>query len=292
MITAGGARVTDGSAEKGTIVRHRPAWAPDEIDIERPAAARMYDYYLGGSHNFAADRALAEENMRVWPDVPHIARANRAFLHRAVTHLAEIGVDQFLDLGSGIPTGGNVHDIAYAINPAARTVYVDSDPVAVAHSNALLADVPHAAIVHADLRDPEAVLGDPVLTGRLDLSRPVAVLMVSVLHFVAPVDQPVEVVAAYRDATAPGSYLAVSHATNEYKPERAKQTEDIYSQASHSMIFRNREQILELMSGYELLPPGLVDMIYWRPDPSDTRPDPLGGDVSRYSGLAVVGRRN
>jgi len=184
-----------------------------------------------------------------------------------------------------------VHDISYAINPAARTVYVDSDPVAVAHSKALLADVPHAAIVHADLRDPEAVLGDPALTGQLDLSRPVAVLMVSVLHFVSPADQPTEIVAVYRDATVAGSHLVVSHATNEYLPERAKQTEDIYTQASHSMIFRSRQQVLDLMPGYELLEPGLVDMIHWRPDPQETEPDPLGGDVSRYSGLAVVGRR-
>src|ERR1700722_19921347 len=116
------------SAEKGDTVRHRPTWAPDEIDIERPSAARMYDYYLGGSYNFAADRALAEQNMRAWPDMPHITRANRAFLHRAVAHLSSSGVDQFLDLGSGIPTGGNVHDVARAHNPAARIVYVDVDP--------------------------------------------------------------------------------------------------------------------------------------------------------------------
>src|SRR5258708_4115149 len=118
-------------------MEHRPAWAPDDVDIERPSAARMYDYYLGGSHNFAADRELAEEYMRVLPDMPHIARAQRSVLRRVVTRLAAAGVDQFLDLGSGIPTGGNVHDVARAANPAARTVYVDSGPVAVAHSTTL-----------------------------------------------------------------------------------------------------------------------------------------------------------
>jgi hypothetical protein len=273
-------------------VQHpRPLWAPDEIDIERPAAARMYDFYLGGSHNFAADRALAEENMKVWPDVAHIARANRGFLHRAVAFLAEAGIEQFVDLGSGIPTGGNVHDIAYAANPAARTVYVDSDPVAVAHSNALLAGVSHAVIVHADLRDPDTVLREAARGGFLDFTRPVAVLMVSVLHFVSAADDPVAVVRAYRDATVPGSYLAVSHATNDYRPDRAKQTEGIYAQASHAMTFRSHAEIRALMPGYDLVEPGLVDMIHWRPDPQDTGPDPLGGDVTRYSGLAAVGLR-
>jgi hypothetical protein len=279
------------SGEKVSTVRHRPAWAPDAIDLERPAAARMYDYYLGGSHNFAADRTLAEENKRVWPDVAHIARANRAFLGRAVGYLSSQGVDQFLDLGSGIPTAGNVHDIAQAVNPDARTVYVDADHVAVAHAASLLAEVANAVIVHADLRDAAAVLGDPAVVSLLDFDRPVGVLMFSVLHFVVPADDPAAIVAAYRAATAPGSYLAVSHATNDYRPDRAKATEDIYSHASHQMIFRSRGQIAELMHGYELVPPGLVDMIHWRPDPAETDPDPLGGDVTRYSGLAAVGLR-
>ena len=277
--------------QKGITVRHRPAWAPDEIDIERPAAARMYDYYLGGSHNFAADRELAQEFMKVWPDMPHIARANRAYLHRTVAYLTSIGVDQFLDLGSGIPTGGNVHDVSHALNPDARTVYVDADPVAVAHSTALLNDISFATVVHADLRDHEAVLEDPVLTGFLDFSRPVAVLMVAVLHFVSAEDGPAEIVSAYREATVPGSYLVLSHATSEYKPERIERAESIYTQASHAMTFRNRSEITELMPGYELVEPGLVDVIRWRPDPQDTRPDPLGGDVTRYSLLAATGRR-
>jgi hypothetical protein len=137
-----------------TVSTNRPAWAPDEIDIERPSAARMYDYYLAGSYNFAADRALAEENLKNWPDMPQIARANRDFLHRAVTFLSSQGVDQFLDLGSGIPTGGNTHDIALALNPEARTVYVDVDPVAVAHSTILLQDVPNATVAQVGVITP------------------------------------------------------------------------------------------------------------------------------------------
>ena len=277
--------------QKGTTVRHRPTWAPDEIDIERPAAARMYDYYLGGSHNFAADRALAEQVMQVWPDMPHIARANRAYLHRTVAYLSSLGIDQFLDLGSGIPTGGNVHDVSHALNPAARTVYVDADPVAVAHSAAMLGDIWFADVVHADLRDADAVLEDPVVNEMLDLSRPVAVLMVAVLHFVSEEDDPAATVAAYHDGTVPDSHLVISHATSEYHPERTRDAREIYTKASHGMTFRDRAGILDLLSGYELVEPGLVDLIRWRPDPQERRPDPLGGDVSRYSLLAAVGRR-
>jgi SAM-dependent methyltransferase len=271
-------------------VGHRPTWAPDDVDIERPSAARMYDYYLGGSHNFAADRELAEEYMRVLPDMPHIARAQRALLYRALTNLCALGVDQFLDLGSGIPTGGSVHEITRALNPAARTVYVDSDPVAVAHSTALLADAPHAAVIHADLRNPGEILRNPILTGHLDLSRPVAVLLIAVLHFVPDTDDPARIVAAYRQGTAPGSYLAITHATSDYKPELARRAEDVYARADYQIFYRGRQQILDMMAGYKLLAPGLVDMINWRPDPTDG-PDPLDGDVARYSGYAAVGRR-
>jgi S-adenosyl methyltransferase len=271
-------------------VLHRPAWAPDEVDIERPAAARMYDYYLGGSHNFAADRALAEETIRVWPEVVHVARANRAFLHRAVAYLVHAGIDQFLDLGSGIPTGGNVHDIAHTLNPEARTVYVDADPVAIAHSNALLADVPYAGAIHADLRDPESILRDPVLVNLLDLTRPVAVLLVAALPFVPESDDPAGIVAAYRDATVEGSYLVITHVTNDYQPAFADKTVEVYSNASHSATFRSRAQLLNLMSGYELVPPGLVDAINWRPEPQ-IGADPLDNDPTRYNLLAGVGQR-
>ena len=270
---------------------HRPAWAPDDIDLERPAPARMWDYYLGGSHNFAADRELAENAMGAWPELPQIARANRAFLRRAVTFLAELGVAQFLDLGSGIPTAGHVHEIVTAINPQARTAYVDSDPVAVAHSRLLLADSPQATIVHADLRDTAAVLADPALDGFLDLGEPTAVLMFAVLHFVPEADDPAGVVAAYRDATARGSYLALTHGTSDYLPEQIRNLEEVYSRSSARMTMRSHAQITRLMQGYELVTPGLVDMILWRPDAHNPLPDPLGGDVKRYSGYGAVGRR-
>lgn len=271
--------------------RHRPVWAPDSLDLEVPSTARMYDYYLGGSHNFAADRALAEAAILAWPETPYMCRANRAFLRRAVTYLTSLGVDQFLDLGSGIPTSGNVHEIAQALLPDARTVYVDSDPVAFAHGSMLLADEPRARYLQADLRDPESVLTSAAVTGLLDLDRPVAVLMLMTLHFVAEADDPDGIVTAYRDATAPGSHLVLSHGTNEYRPADTDKITAVYSQASHGIVPRDRARLARLVAGYDLVEPGLVDLIHWRPDPAADQEDPLGGDVARYSTFAAVGRR-
>ena len=160
----------------------RPAWAPQEVDIDRPSAARVYDYYLGGSHNFAVDREMARQAIADWPDLPQIMQGNRAFLRRAVRHCLAQGIDQFLDVGSGIPTAGNVHEVAQAENPAARVAYVDIDPVAVAHSRALLGDDPRTGVVHADFLDVDAVLDDPAARSVLDLDRPVALLVVALLH--------------------------------------------------------------------------------------------------------------
>jgi S-adenosyl methyltransferase len=294
MVVRGRAvRAGIGARVVGMSVNHRPVWAPDDVDIETPSPARMYDYYLDGSHNFAADRALADQVLQVWPDLPHVMRANRAFLRRALTFLTRQGVDQFVDLGSGIPTVGNVHEIVWGLNPAARTVYVDNDLVAVSHSRSLLAAVPGAAVVHADLRDPDAVLHDPALLDLIDLRRPVAVLMFAVLHFVPDADDPAWIVAAYRAATTAGSYLALSHATADYQPARMGEMQEVYRRATAGMNARSREQLATLLSGagYEMVPPGVVDMIHWRPEPGSDLVDPLGGDLARYSAYAAVGRR-
>lgn len=269
---------------------YRPAWVPSDVDMERPSAARMYDYYLGGSHNLPADQELAEATIRAWPDVRHLAHANRAFLRRAVTYLAEAGVDQFLDLGSGIPTGQSAHEVAARVAPGARTVYVDLDPVTVGHGRALLEEVPGATAVRADLRRPELVLGLPEVRGFLDFARPVAVLMLAVLPFVSEADDPAEIVAGYREGTAAGSHIAISHGTGDYRPARIRKVEDVHEQPSSSIALRSRRRLGELLEGYELVPPGLVDMIHWRPD-ADAAADPLGGDVTRYSMLAAVGRK-
>jgi hypothetical protein len=270
------------------VTHYRPAWAPDYVDLETPAEARMYDFYLGGSHNFAADRRLAQRAIDAYPDIRAYCIANRSFLRRSVSALATLGVDQFLDLGSGIPTVGNVHEVARSANPGARTVYVDADPVAYAHGASLLADEPDARFLQADLRDPLAVLGHPGLDGFLDFDRPVAVLLYSVLPFIPDADGPADIVAAYRDATVPGSYLALSHGTADYKPDQVGALTEVYTEAIHTMHPRSRAAILDLMSGYDLLEPGLTDAILWRPEPEVV--DPLGGDVTRYSLYAAVGR--
>jgi len=270
--------------------RFRPVWAPDNIDIETPSVARMYDYFLGGSHNFAADRALGEEVIGAFPDSRELCQANRAFLHRALATLCELGVDQFLDLGSGIPTGSNVHEVVRELNSAARTVYVDSDAVAFAHGQALLADVTEAVFVREDLRDPAAVLGNPEVAGLLDFTRPIAVLLFSVLHFIPDEDDPKGILAAYHDAVVPGSYLAMTHGTADYRPEEAKAARSVYARSSHQVTSRSREAVLDLFAGCELLDPGLTDAIRWRPDPQGP-PDPLGGDVTRYSLYGAVGRK-
>lgn len=212
----------------------------------------------------------------------------------ALTYLTEQGIDQFLDLGSGIPTAGNVHEIVSRLNPAARTVYADNDLVAVSHSRSILAGTPNAVAMHTDLRDPAAVFGDPALLGLLDLDRPVGVLMFAVLHFVSADDDPAGILRAYRDGTVPGSYLAISHATADYQPERMGDMQDVYRRATAGMNPRSREELTALLTtaGYDLIPPGVTDMIHWRPDPGHELGDPLGGDLARYSAYAAVGFRS
>src|SRR3954452_21918503 len=164
---------------------HRPSWVPAEVDLSRPSAARVYDYYLGGSHNLEVDRRMAREAISLWPDLPEIMQANRAFLRRAVSYLAGQGITQFLDIGSGIPTVGNVHEVAQRATPAARVVYVDIDPVAVAHSTAILGDNPGAVVIQGDVCQPERILADPQVQRLLDLQQPLVILLMALLHFVA-----------------------------------------------------------------------------------------------------------
>ena len=255
----------------------------------QPNTARIYDYWLGGTHNFEEDRELGERMKQVLPDIEHISRANRAYLRRAVRAVAEAGIDQFLDLGSGLPSEGNVHETAREVNPAARTVYVDIDPVTVEFGRAMLIGTQGVEILAADLRDPGAVLGSDEVARCLDLSRPVGLLMVAMLQFVPDQDDPAGVVAAYRDACAPGSHLVVSHATTEYHPQQMQTATQIYNAATLPITMRSRAQITSLLDGYELLPPGLVEPVRWRPQPGDY--DPFSGDPARYNMLAAVGRR-
>ncbi|GAA4601797.1 SAM-dependent methyltransferase [Actinoplanes octamycinicus] len=256
------------------------------IDPNRPSAARVYDAFLGGRHNFAADRVVATRAVELVPDLPRIARANRAFLHRAVRYALSLGIDQFLDLGSGIPTEGNVHEVAQQIDPAARIAYVDIDPTAVLYAQDLLAGNPHAVVVRGDLRDPETVLAGHPLREVLDLSRPVAVLMVAVLHFTPDSPGLTAALRGYRAAVAPGSLLAISHATSSgTDPHAVERVADLYNRTGTPLALRSREQVAGLFEGWELVEPGLVYGPEWRPDPAE----PVVRDPARLLTLAGVG---
>jgi SAM-dependent methyltransferase len=266
----------------------RPAWAPRNIDITVPSVSRIYDFYLGGSHNFEVDRQAARRVMEFVPGVPRIARANRAFLHRAVRFAAAEGVDQFLDIGSGIPASGNVHQVARAARPGARVVYVDHDPVAVAHSEAVLAGDDHAGVVAADLLKPRDILDSPQVERLIDLNRPVALLLVAILHFVDDADDPYGAVAELSDALAPGSLLVLTHASYEgmpLPPERTGRAVDVYQDIRNPLIMRSREEIARFFEGYDMVEPGLVPMPRWRPEAAPEDEDPYA-----FSGFAGVGR--
>jgi S-adenosyl methyltransferase len=264
-----------------------PSWASDDINIEHASPARVYDYYLGGSHNFAVDRQMARKAIELWPDLPLIMQANRAFLRRSVRYLVKQGITQFLDIGSGIPTEGNVHEVAQAASPQCRVVYVDIDPVAAAHSRAILAGDPFADIVQADLRDVAAIFDDSRTRRLLDLSKPIGVLMVAMLHFVPDEADPANVVAQYRKMMPSGSYLAVSHATYEGRPDQAGPHTELYRRAGAPLTMRSRREIETMLDGFELVPPGVVFMPLWRPDsPADVDDHP-----ERFTGYAVVGWR-
>jgi hypothetical protein len=246
------------------------AWAHEDVPLDRPNVARMYDYFLGGGHNFAVDRQAARHAISLWPDLPLMMQANRAFLRRTVTFLVAEGIEQFLDLGSGIPTAGNVHEVAQRQSPTARVVYVDVDPVAVAHSRSLLRGNALATVVQADARRPEQVLGDPETGRLLDLGRPVAVLAVALLHFIPADEQVRDLMAGLGAATAPGSYLVLSHATAERVPQEMQdQAVRIYSGSNSPFHFRSREEITRLFEGFELVEPGLTYLPGWRPEAAD-----------------------
>lgn len=264
----------------------RPDWAPGEIDLDRPSAARVYDYYLGGSHNVAADREMAREAIAMWPELPLVMQANRAFLRRAVRYCIEQGVRQFLDIGSGIPTVGNVHEVAQQAASDARVVYVDVDPVAVSHSRALLAGNDLATVVQADLRTPDRVLGDPDVRALLDFDQPVAVLLVAVLHFVPDDDHPGALVARLIESLAPGSFLVISHASQDGQPDRIAEHRALYSRTATPMTMRNRDEVTALFGRCELVEPGVVFLPQWRPD----SPQDVDDSPERFTGFAGVGR--
>lgn len=262
--------------------------------MAKPAtAARIYDYFLGGVHNFPADQEAARQVLAMLPDVPRVARTNRAFLRRCVRYLMRAGVRQFLDIGSGIPTEGNVHEIAEGLATDTRVIYVDIDPVAVAESLEILDDNPRVTAIRGDLRQPGAVIDHPTVRQLLDLQKPVALLMGSVLPFIPDDAQAYGTVSHLVAALAPGSHLAISHgATETFVPtgQRMTNASDVYQQRTATPAKpRTREQIAQFFDGLDMVDPGIAWAPEWRPDPND--PSDFADDPPRSGSWVGVGHK-
>lgn len=266
-----------------------PGFAASEIDTSKPHPARMYDAYLGGKDNYPADREAVGQVLRTFPEVRPIALANRAFLQRAVRFLAaEAGVRQFIDIGTGIPSAGNVHEVAGQAAPGTRVVYVDNDPIVHVHANALLTGSGTTSIVLADLRDPGAILTHPKVRDLIDFTQPFALLLVAILHFIKDEEDPAGIVAALRDALPDGSYLGLSHATPDFHPPcTASRAAATYQNATAPLVLRTFEQVSAFFDGFNLIDPGLVQAPLWRPDGKPPRPK----DLAKIGIYAGVGRK-
>ncbi|MEU8175099.1 SAM-dependent methyltransferase [Microbispora hainanensis] len=245
------------------------------IDTSKPSIARVYDFFLGGKDNYAIDRQVGEATLKIAPDAPAAGRSNRAFLRRVVHHLAaEAGIRQFLDIGSGLPTQGNVHEVAQKVSPEARVVYVDNDPIVLLHGRALLATNGSTTVVEADIRDPESILGHPGVRALIDFDQPVALLLFAILHHVNDHEDPQGIAARFRDALPSGSFLALSHFHNPgpSMPDvsaQATTAEKLFNENLGTGRWRTREEILAYFGDMPLLEPGLVPLPEWRPDPGE-----------------------
>ncbi len=271
----------------GSIEPDHADGVASEIDTSKPHPARIYDYFLGGKDNFAADRETAQRALEVWPTIRTAARENRAFLGRAVRYLAEeAGITQFLDLGSGLPSVGNVHEIAQDVAPSARVVYVDNDPIVLAHARALLASKPEGkcAYIQADFRDPQAVLANPVTRETLDFDKPIALVLAAVVHLIPDEDEPRRIISTLIDALPSGSYVIASHATAEYVPN-AEAVNRVYNERGIRGGFRPADEFADLVfTGLTLVPPGVVLVSEWRPKPGAIPPAAL--EVGVNGGVA------
>jgi hypothetical protein len=268
--------------------------APPGIDVTRPGVARVYDYLLGGKDNFAADRELVKLALQIAPDAREAARANRQFLQRVVRFLsAEAGVRQFIDIGSGLPTQGNVHEVAQAAEPGARVVYVDNDPIVLVHARALLADATSTTVVQADARQPKEILESPEVKEFIDFSRPVGLLMLAILHHFNDDEDPADAAAQFRDAMPSGSYVALSHFHNpgDEHPVVSSQAitaEKLFNERLGTGRWRSREELLAYFGDWELIEPGLVPILEWRPD-QDAEHIELG--ITYYTFVGGVARK-
>jgi hypothetical protein len=261
---------------------------PPGVDAGRANVARVYDYLLGGTNNFTADQAAARNLLTIDPALRDVIKVNRAFLGRAVRFLAEAGIRQFLDIGSGIPTEGNVHEIARDVAPDSRVVYVDVDQVVVAHSRSVLAGDEKATVIEADLREPEVILGHPDVARLIDFDRPVGLLLVAVLHLIRDEEQPGDLVKRLTRALVPGSYLAISHSTFDGRSASvARAVQKVYTHRMAPAKWRGHAEIRGFFDGFDLLEPGLVFNSQWRPD----GPAPFGDQPERSWNYAGVGRK-
>jgi SAM-dependent methyltransferase len=259
---------------------------PPEINTNVPQSARVYDYWLGGKDHFPADRAVGDAIAEALPSIRTQVRAQRAFLGRAVRYLTrEAGIRQFLDIGTGIPSAGNVHDVAQEIAPESRVLYVDNDPIVLVHARALMAGTTEGrvAFIQADLRRPEAILADPALATTLDLERPVGLVLVGIMHHLRDGDDPRGIVATLVDALAPGSYLVLSQSTPDFDPAAMAALAAASEQGGIANVPRSLADTEPFFAGLELVDPGLVPMATWRPDPGADQ-DPRS--VYAYGGVA------
>jgi SAM-dependent methyltransferase len=263
--------------------------APPDVDIHTPNMARMYDYALGGKDNFASDRAAVQRLFQLAPENAYVPRANRQFLGKAVRFAADQGIAQFIDLGAGLPSQGSTHEVARLVKPGARVVYVDSDPVVLAHARALLAgNDPGLAVIDEDIRNPGRILDHPRTKGLIDFSQPAAVLFVAVLHGIPDADNPAGIVADFVRRLAPGSYVILSHLTREGHPaDIVAAKEEVWAKSATPMAYRSRDAILRFFDGLDLVEPGLTTATRWR----ETSPDPQLDAAGSWT-LAGVARRN
>ena len=266
-----------------------PGFALSEIDTTTPHPARIYNALLGGKDNYAPDREAARQVLKAAPEARDSAMANREFLQRVVRFLVgEAGIRQIIDIGTGIPSAGNVHQVAGQIAPDTRVVYVDNDPIVHVHANALLTGTGTTSIVLADLRDPGAILAHPSVGALIDSEQPAALLLVAITHFLTDAEDPARIIGAFRDALPPGSYLALSHATGDFRPDAAQNAAAVYDKATSAITLRSHAQVTALFGGWDLVEPGLVQVPMWRPDGKPPRPKELArawvyGGVGRKS---------
>ncbi|MGW4249228.1 SAM-dependent methyltransferase [Nocardia sp. NPDC004722] len=265
---------------------------PTEIDTTVPHEARVYDYWLGGKDNYPADRALGDTIAEHVPTIKTMAQANRAFLARAVRYLvAETGTTQFLDIGTGIPTAGNTHEVAQQLAPAARIAYVDKDPIVLAHARALMDSAPEGRtrFIHADLHDPRSILDHPAVAETLDLSQPVAIMLVAIMMYFRDSDNPREIIHTLLDRVAPGSYLVITHPTADFNPDAMAGVVAAAETSGIAFHPRGKSETAALFDGTTLVDPGIVPVAAWRPHLTD-RPTAVDDADSAWY-WAGIGRK-